>query len=196
LAIGICVPQIKTAPRPAASPAASDWHARAHALAASLHLDTDELLARAVEAFAVAHGRTAIVSDTNKAAEIPAASTPEPAPTLRAASRHVSVQDEPPALAPDVRLYVHGNGRPPQEMIGERYTIGSSNRCDLWVNMPKVETKHLRITREGHRYFAEDLGTEAGTVYGGRRLEGRHEIKHEDSLFLAGYHRIKFYLLS
>ena len=86
-------------------------------------------------------------------------------------------------------------GRPPQEMIEDTYFIGSSPRSDLWVNVPTIETHHLRIDRINDRYYATDLNTERGTVVDGERLTGPREIKHEDSYFLSGFHRIRFYVL-
>lgn len=171
--------------------AAETWQDRADALALKLGLERDTILLRALDAFSAAHGLRTFAPPT----EVVRTPPPDHAAPAPAAAETAS-EDEAPALAPAVRLYVHGNGRPPQEMIRDTYVIGSSNRADLWVNMPKIDTRHVKISREGTRYFLEDLGSDAGTVINGEKLKGRHELRHEDSIFLAGYHRVRFYLLA
>src|SRR5690606_25740859 len=96
------------------------------------------------------------------AVEEPASALEEEAPP--------AAGDEPPALASDVRLYVHGIGRAPAEMIQDTFFIGSSPKCDLWVNGPKIGARHVRIVREGNRYFAENLA-DSGTVVHGQSID-------------------------
>ncbi len=159
--------------------------ARATGLTETLVLD------RALAAFARAHGLDRVAVERGSQ---PPAPPLAPRPAARPEKR-APAQAAPP-LAPPVRLYVKCPGRPPQEMIGDTFVVGSSQKCDLWVSSPRIETRHLRIVREGTRYFAEDLRSGAGTVFDGRPLTGRHEIAHEDRLFLAGYHELRFYLLA
>lgn len=99
-----------------------------------------------------------------------------------------------PALGPPVRLYIHPPARPPQEMINDTFVIGASPKADLWLKYPTLEAQHLRIVREGSRYFAEDVGTQKGSIVHGERVT-RYEIKHEDDIFLAGFLRVRFYLV-
>jgi hypothetical protein len=164
-------------------------------LAAATGLDRETLLERALRAFAAAHGLDAPAAQPVREAPAPIpvviAAPPRPAP----AANPAPVASEAPALAANVRLYVHGLGRPPQEMIRDTYVIGSSKKCDLWVNGPKIETNHLRIDRVGDKYFMTDLNTAGGTRMGSEQLVGQREIKHEDSVYLANYHRVRFYLV-
>lgn len=163
-------------------------------LVRATRLDREEVLRRALGAFAAAHGVPTGSVGQQSGIELPpmeVVSSSRPSPAANGGG-----EPDPEALAPDVRLYIHGKGRAPQEMIGEAYFVGSHQKCDLWVNLPRIETRHLRVIREGNRYFVEDLATSGGTLFGdGRPLVGRHELAHEDVLFLAGYHQVKFYLL-
>lgn len=189
----------RAAPATTEAPAAAPLLDR---LAAQSGLDAATLLDRALRAFAAAHGLTAAEASPVAAPAPAAAAAPTPAvraPAAKAAKAAAPVPaaaDDGKALGPEVRLYIHGLGRPPQEMIKDTYVIGSSKKCDLWVNGPKIETNHLRIDRYGAKYFMTDLQTAGGTKIGSETLTAPREIKHEDSVYLAGYHRVRFYLLS
>lgn len=181
-------PVARRAPRPVgkttARPSAPDASSLLTTLARQTGLSEAVVLERALSAFATAHGLA--VSPNEKPTVEP---TPTPAP-------EVSLPDDShlPALGPEVRLYVHPPGRPPQEMIGDTFVIGASSRCDLTLNYPTLESRHLRIVREGRRYFAEDLDTIKGTVIHGERIT-RYELAHEDDLYLGGYLKVRVYLL-
>lgn len=143
------------------------------------------VLERALAAFATAHGLGSAPAPVKLIPPPPAPVADEP--TYPDDSQH-------PALGPDVRLYVHPPGRPPQEMIADTFVIGASSRCDLTLKYPTVEMRHVRIVREGRRYFAEDLDTTKGTVIHGQKIT-RYELAHEDDMYLAGFLKVRVYLL-
>jgi len=177
------------------------------AIGAALGIGGEVVRLRALRAFAAAMGvqvpaeappaAAPAPARAPKAAKAAAAAEPAAGPPKTAPSRPSDGNGpEGPPLAPSMRIYVHGAGRPPIEMIEDAYVIGSSPKCDLWVNGPQIETRHLQITREGSRYFAQDLGSEHGTFFGdGTLMTERHELADKDELFLAKYHRIRFYLI-
>lgn len=189
-------------------------------LASHTRLSRDEVLDRALRSLAAATG-FAFASPTVTAPLVVAAPVqPAPAPGKKAIAaptppperlEHVPLDlapiepaapvanklpdyDNPPALAPDVRLYVHGVGRPPTEMMKDVFIIGTGPKSDLQVLAPKIEARHLRIERDGRQYFATDL-TESKTILHGVQIAARQELKHEDTLYLAGFHRVRVYLV-
>lgn len=176
----------RKAARKSTTPAPSDTTSLLAALARQSGLSESVVLERALSAFAAASGfAPALVS-------APVVQPPSPAP--EAPEQTYPDDSHLPALGPDVRLYVHPPGRPPQEMIADTFVIGASSRCDLTLKYPTVEMRHVRIVREGRRYFAEDLDTTKGTVIHGNKIT-RYELAHEDDMYLAGFLKVRVYLL-
>lgn len=106
---------------------------------------------------------------------------PTPAP---AAKKAEPKSDGGPVLPK--RIFLSMAGRPPVEVVNDVTILGSSKRCDIWINQPHVETNHARIVRDGERYFIEDLNTERGTTYEGQPVK-RRELEAGDDYVLAGY---------
>lgn len=185
----------------------TDPDALAERLARATGLATEALLDRALRAFAVAHGVAIEQAPAAEAAPLPppalkvapadpvAPAAPLPPAAPIAPVVPVAAPDETPSLSTGNRLYVHGIGRPPIEMIRDTFFIGSSPKGDLWVNAPGIDTRHLRIDRVDGKYIATDMNTEKGTVLHGERLTGPVEVKHEDSFYLGGYHRVRMYVI-
>jgi hypothetical protein len=94
------------------------------------------------------------------------------------------------------RLYLLLDGRGldgrgmPVEVIDLPCVVGSGKSCNVWVNSPRIETRHLQITHSDEGWVAEDLNTEHGTFLGNQKLR-RHVLQHGDELRLAGYLRIR-----
>jgi hypothetical protein len=86
-------------------------------------------------------------------------------------------------------LEIDGYGLP-LEVIDLPATVGSSRRCTVWINAPRVETRHLQITRGEGGYVVEDLDTEHGTFMNDRRVQ-RRVVEHGDEFRLAGYVRVR-----
>jgi pSer/pThr/pTyr-binding forkhead associated (FHA) protein len=57
--------------------------------------------------------------------------------------------------------------------------------------MPHVETQHARVAVEDGEWVLEDLNSEAGTFYAGKRIK-RRVLKDGDELSLAGFVSVRF----
>jgi hypothetical protein len=94
------------------------------------------------------------------------------------------------------RLYLSMDGRGLDgrgmafEVIDLPCVIGSSKRANVWINSPQIETNHLRITQSDGGWLLEDLGSEHGTFFGGKRMKQR-ELRDGDEFQLAGYLRLR-----
>jgi hypothetical protein len=94
------------------------------------------------------------------------------------------------------RLYLLLDGRGldgrgmPVEVIDLPCVVGSGKNCNVWVNSPQIETRHLQITHGDEGWIAEDLNTEHGTFFDNHKIR-RHLLRHGDELRLAGYLRVR-----
>ena len=94
------------------------------------------------------------------------------------------------------RLYLLLDGRGldgrglPVEVIDLPCVVGSSKRCNVWINMTQIETRHLQITHGDTGWVIEDLGSEHGTLFGDQKLK-RRVIQNGDEYRLAGYVRLR-----
>jgi len=122
-----------------------------------------------------------------------AASLPPPAEKSPA-----SKPPPPPAQSSALprRLYLLLDGRGldgrgmPVEVIDLPCVVGSGRSCQVWVNSPQIETRHLQITEGDQGWVLEDLGSEHGTFFGDRRIKQR-PIADGDEYRLAGYLRLR-----
>ena len=122
-----------------------------------------------------------------------AASLPPPAEKSPA-----SKPPPPPAQSSALprRLYLLLDGRGldgrgmPVEVIDLPCVVGSGRSCQVWVNSPQIETRHLQITEGDQGWVLEDLGSEHGTFFGDRRIK-RRPIADGDEYRLAGYLRLR-----
>jgi len=104
----------------------------------------------------------------------------------------------PPAASRSLprRLYLLLDGRGldgrgmPVEVIDLPCVVGSGRNCQVWVNSPQIETRHLQITEGDQGWVLEDLGSEHGTFLGERRIQ-RRPIADGDEYRLAGYLRLR-----
>jgi hypothetical protein len=94
------------------------------------------------------------------------------------------------------RLYLLMDGRGldgrgmPQEVIDLPCIIGSSKKSNVWINSPRIETHHLRITHGDEGWLLEDMGSEHGTFLGDKKIK-RRVIQDGDEYRLAGYLRLR-----
>jgi FHA domain-containing protein len=107
----------------------------------------------------------------------------------------------PPPPAPSAsplprRLYLLLDGRGldgrglPVEVIDLPCVIGSGRRSNVWVNAPRIETRHLQISEGEEGWVLEDLGSEHGTYFAGGKIK-RRVIQHGDEYRLANYLRLR-----
>lgn len=94
------------------------------------------------------------------------------------------------------RLYLLLDGRGldgrgmPVEVIDLPCVIGSGRQCNVWINSPRIETRHLQISQDDQGWVLEDLGSEHGTFFGDRKI-ARRAIQHGDEYRLADYLRLR-----
>jgi Nif-specific regulatory protein len=78
----------------------------------------------------------------------------------------------------------------PVEVIDLPCVIGSGRNCNVWINSPQIETRHLQITHGDEGWLLEDLGSEHGTFFEDRKIT-RRVLEHGDEFRLAGYLRLR-----
>jgi hypothetical protein len=94
------------------------------------------------------------------------------------------------------RLYLLLDGRGldgrgmPVEVIDLPCVIGSGRHCSVWINSPRIETRHLQISQDDEGWVLEDLGSEHGTFFADRKI-ARRAIQHGDEYRLANYLRLR-----
>jgi pSer/pThr/pTyr-binding forkhead associated (FHA) protein len=57
-------------------------------------------------------------------------------------------------------------------MVEAEVVIGRAPSCDISVNDKNISRRHVRVTRQGDGFVAEDLGSQNGTLVGGRKILG------------------------
>lgn len=82
-----------------------------------------------------------------------------------------------------------GRGMPVQ-VVDDAVIVGSGRQCTVWVNSPRIETRHLQFVREGDEWFVEDLGSTHGTFLGDERIT-RRRVQNGDEYRLGGYLRLR-----
>jgi hypothetical protein len=124
----------------------------------------------------------------------PAQPTPDPAHQAAEAVRQRTHTHVSGALPERLYLLLDGRGLDgrgmPVQVIDAAAVVGSGRQCTVWVNSPRIETRHLQFTREDDDWYVEDLRSEHGTFFGDERI-GRRRVQHGDEYRLAGYLRVR-----
>jgi hypothetical protein len=103
---------------------------------------------------------------------------------------------KPAESALPLRLYLALDGRGldgrgmPFEVIDLPCYLGSGRKNNVWINSPRIETKHLVVTSTDEGWVVEDLGSEHGTFLGDERIQ-RRVVRDGDEFRLAGYLRVR-----
>ena len=149
-------------------------------IAGALHIDTAEAEIRALRELAE---RVA-----------PAEPAPDPAHQAAEVARERMQTHVPGYLPEQLYLLLDGRGLDgrgmPVQVIDAPAVVGSGRQCTVWVNSPRIETRHLQFTREDGDWYVEDLRTEHGTFFGDERIT-RRRVRHGDEYRLAGYLRVR-----
>jgi serine phosphatase RsbU (regulator of sigma subunit) len=75
------------------------------------------------------------------------------------------------------------NGRVERfEISAEKCVLGRHPDCDIVVDAGAVSRHHARVTRQGGRYFVEDLRSRNGTYVNGRMVLGPHLLHSGDEI--------------
>jgi hypothetical protein len=144
-----------------------------------------QLRARVAKALGVSEEEAELRALRELEASLPAPATKKP-----------SSQPPPFARALPQRLYLLLDGRGldgrgmPVEVIDLPCIVGSGKNCSVWVNSPRIETRHLMVTHADEGWVAEDMNTEHGTFLGDQKIR-RRVLQHGDELRLAGYLRLR-----
>ena len=77
------------------------------------------------------------------------------------------------------------------ELRDEAVTIGRASECALSLQHPSVSRHHCEISRDGNRYFLEDLGSTNRTYLNGKAI--RREELHDGDQISVGNNAIKFF---
>ena len=67
----------------------------------------------------------------------------------------------------------------PYGLDGEVTVLGRAPECQIQLDSNMVSRRHAQVTREGHTFFLEDLGSGNGTFLNGKRIAGRTPLKAE-----------------
>ncbi len=73
----------------------------------------------------------------------------------------------------------------PYGLDGEVTVLGRAPECQIQLDSNMVSRRHAQVTREGHTFFLEDLGSGNGTYLNGKRIAGRTPLKADDRLKLG-----------
>ena len=60
--------------------------------------------------------------------------------------------------------------------------LGRLPECDIQLQSNMVSRKHARVFRKSDQYFIEDLKSGNGTFLNGQKIEGTHQLQHNDRL--------------
>lgn len=77
------------------------------------------------------------------------------------------------------------------ELGNDAVTIGRASECALSLQHPSVSRHHCEISRDGDRYFIEDLGSTNRTYLNGKPV--RREELHDGDQISVGNNAIKFF---
>jgi DNA-binding winged helix-turn-helix (wHTH) protein len=77
-------------------------------------------------------------------------------------------------------------------MTSDQMILGRDDTCDVILSERQVSRQHIRIYKEGSRYFIEDLQSKNGTWVNGQRLEGTRELGDGDEIHVALAVRLQF----
>lgn len=70
-------------------------------------------------------------------------------------------------------------------LIRPETLIGRSKYCLITLPDPFVSSEHVRIEKNGKKFFVEDLKSANGTLLNGEKLEKRIELKDGDRISLG-----------
>jgi pSer/pThr/pTyr-binding forkhead associated (FHA) protein len=68
---------------------------------------------------------------------------------------------------------------------GEQISIGRDSSNEITINDAEVSRRHARLTFQGGKFVAEDLGSTNGTYVNGQRLTGQRVLKSEEVISLG-----------
>ncbi|HLV36287.1 MAG TPA: FHA domain-containing protein [Spirillospora sp.] len=93
-----------------------------------------------------------------------------------------------------VLIVQDNNGSLLQHWVMEKdsVVIGRGEEADLTLDERQISRLHVRIYREGNKYFVEDLDSKNGTWLNGNQFKGVRQLADGDEIHLALIARIQF----
>ncbi|MBZ0292627.1 MAG: FHA domain-containing protein [Anaerolineae bacterium] len=88
----------------------------------------------------------------------------------------------------------NNNDTPEQHITMDRdsLTLGRGEESDIVLDERQVSRQHIRIYRQGNKFFIEDLESKNGTWVNGQQLKGSRELGDGDEIQLALVVRVQF----
>jgi hypothetical protein len=114
---------------------------------------------------------------------------------VQAHDAHTRAETRAPGALPEqLFLLLDGRGLDgrgmPVQIVDNAAVVGSGRQCTVWVNSPRIETRHVRFVHEGDEWYVEDLDSAHGTFLGEERIK-RRRVQNGDEYRLAGYLRVR-----
>ncbi len=82
-------------------------------------------------------------------------------------------------------VLLQGGKAIPHELGNGETLIGRHTDCTLQLQSNTVSRRHASVTKEGSKYFVEDLDSGNGTILNGKRINERVQLSHEDRIKLG-----------
>ena len=91
-------------------------------------------------------------------------------------------------------LIVHDDNQPDQHypLPKDDVIVGRGEECDITLPVRQISRQHIRIYKEGERFFIHDLDSKNGTWVNGQQLKGMRELQNGDEIHLALAVRLQF----
>lgn len=77
-------------------------------------------------------------------------------------------------------------------MEKDSVVIGRGEEADLTLDERQISRQHIRIYKDGSKYFLEDLESKNGTWLNGNQMKGVRQLSDGDEIHLALVVRIQF----
>ncbi len=91
-------------------------------------------------------------------------------------------------------LIIQNENQPSQQWAvnKDNIVLGRGEDSDIVLAERQISRHHIRVYREGDRYFVEDLNSKNGTWVNGQQLKGSRELVDGDEIHVALAIRIRF----
>lgn len=91
-------------------------------------------------------------------------------------------------------LMIRRDNQPTQHVpvLKDEVLVGRDEACDISLPERQISRQHIRIYRNGDRFFVQDLDSKNGTWLNGQPLKGSAELHDGDEIQLALTTRIRY----
>lgn len=93
---------------------------------------------------------------------------------------------ENPTDHPILVIQNHNNAPEQQWQVDKDVvTLGRGEECDIVLDERQISRQHIRILKEGTKFFIEDLESKNGTWLNNQQIKGKRELRDGDEITLA-----------